>query len=121
MDKKREPMNKNRRGGLRCRASWHMTAKPISTKSTGGETPSVLRGLDQWIRHRLRAMIWKQWKRGKVRFANLRQRHIGTDLAAPTAVSLHGPWRLANSPVLSSALPLVYFDALGIPRLFEVL
>src|SRR5437667_3794062 len=29
------------------------------------ETPSVLRDLDQWIRHRLRATIWKQWKRGK--------------------------------------------------------
>jgi RNA-directed DNA polymerase len=85
------------------------------------ETPSVLRGLDQWIRHRLRAMIWKQWKRGRVRFANLRQRHIGTDLAAQTAGSPHGPWRLANSPALSSALPIVYFDALGIPRLFTVL
>jgi RNA-directed DNA polymerase len=85
------------------------------------ETPSVLRGLDQWIRHRLRAMIWKQWKRGRVRFANLRQRHIGTDLAAQTAGSPHGPWRLANSPALSSALPIVYFDALGIPRLFAVL
>jgi RNA-directed DNA polymerase len=51
----------------------------------------------------------------------LRQRHIGTALAAQTAGSPHGPWRLANSPALSSALPIVYFDALGIPRLFAVL
>jgi RNA-directed DNA polymerase len=83
------------------------------------ETPSVLRKLDQWIRRRLRATIWKQWKRGKVRFAKLRQRNIGTDLAAQTAGSPHGPWRLANSPALASALPTAYFDSLGVPRLFE--
>lgn len=85
------------------------------------ETPSVLRGLDQWVRHRLRAMIWKQWKRGKVRFRNLRQRNIGTDLAAQTASSPHGPWRLANSPALSLAFPIAYFDALGLPRLLDKL
>ena len=33
------------------------------------QTPSVLETLDQWIRRRLRSMIWKQWKRGTVRFA----------------------------------------------------
>jgi RNA-directed DNA polymerase len=85
------------------------------------ETPSVLRGLDQWVRHRLRAMIWKQWKRGQVRFRNLRQRNIDTDLAAQTAGSPHGPWRLANSPALSLAFPIAYFDALGLPRLLDEL
>ena len=85
------------------------------------ETPSVLRDLDQWIRHRLRATIWKQWKRGKVRFAKLRQRNIGTALAAKTAGSSHGPWRLANSKALAYAFPTAYFDALGVPRLFAAL
>jgi RNA-directed DNA polymerase len=81
------------------------------------ETPSVLRGLERWTRHRLRSMVWKQWKRGTVRFAELRKRGVGTDLAAQTAGSAHGPWRLANSPALSLALPNAYFDSLGIPRL----
>lgn len=81
------------------------------------ETPSVLQGLERWIRHRLRSMVWKQWKRGRVRFAELRKRGVGTDLAAQTAGSAHGPWRLANSPALSLALPNAYFDSLGIPRL----
>jgi len=84
------------------------------------QTPSVLRGLDQWIRRRLRSVIWKQWKRGSVRFAQLRQRNIGRDLAAQTAGSPHGPWRTANSPALSLALPIAYFDALGLPRLLAV-
>lgn len=57
------------------------------------QTPSVLHGLDQWIRRRLRSMIWKQRKR-------------------------RASWRLANSPVLSAAFPIAYFDSLGLPRLF---
>ncbi len=81
------------------------------------QTPSVLQGLDQWLRHRLRSVLWKQWKRGSVRFAELRKRGVSHDLAAQTAGSAHGPWRLANSPALSMALPTAYFDSLGIPRL----
>jgi RNA-directed DNA polymerase len=82
------------------------------------ETPSVLKELDQWIRRRLRSMIWKQWKRGRVRFAKLCDRGVGKHLAAQTAGSAHGPWRIANSPALAIALPLTYFDSLGVPRLF---
>ena len=85
------------------------------------QTPSVLERLDHWIRRRLRSVIWKQWKRSRVRVAQLRQRNIGMDLAAQTAGSPHGPWRLANSPALSAALPIAFFDALGLPRLLDVL
>jgi RNA-directed DNA polymerase len=81
------------------------------------QTPSVLEGLEEWIRRRLRSAIWKQWKRGTVRFAELRKRGVGKDLAAQTAGSAHGPWRLAASPALHLALPNAYFDSLGIPRL----
>jgi RNA-directed DNA polymerase len=81
------------------------------------QTPSVLAELDQWLRRRLRSVIWKQWKRGRTRFAELRARGVGRDLAAQTAGSPHGPWRLGHSPALSYALPNTYFDSLGIPRL----
>ncbi len=81
------------------------------------ETPFVLEELERWFRRRLRSAIWKQWKRGSVRFAELRKRGVGKDLAAKAAGSAHGPWRLANSPALSFALPNAYFDSLGIPRL----
>ena len=81
------------------------------------QTPSVLEDLEKWVRRRLRSVIWKQWKRGKVRFAELRKRGVGKDLAAQTAGSAHGPWRLAESPALHFALPNVYFDSLGIPKL----
>jgi hypothetical protein len=60
-------------------------------------------------------VIWKHWKHGRKRFAALHQRGIGRDLAAKTAGSPHGPWRIANSPALAMALPKAYFDSLGIP------
>jgi RNA-directed DNA polymerase len=81
------------------------------------ETPSTLRDLDGWTRRRLRCLLWKQWKRGKVRFKELRSRGIGKDLAAKMAGSAHGPWRLSHSPALSYALPNAFCDSLGLPSL----
>ncbi len=81
------------------------------------ETPSVLRDLDSWIRHRLRSLVWKQWKRGRRRYAELVRRGVPRDLAAQTAGSSHGPWRLAKSPALHIALSTAHFAALGLPRL----
>jgi RNA-directed DNA polymerase len=78
------------------------------------QTPSVLRALDEWIRRRLRAIAWKQWKRGRTRFAELRRRGVGRDLAAQTAGSPHGPWRLAASPALNMALSKLFFRSLGL-------
>jgi RNA-directed DNA polymerase len=81
------------------------------------QTPTVLQGLDKWLRRRLRSVLWKQWKRRRKRFPELRRRGIGRVLAAKTACSAHGPWRLAASPALSYALPNAYFDSLGLPAL----
>jgi RNA-directed DNA polymerase len=78
------------------------------------QTPSVLRTLDAWIRRRMRAIAWKQWKRGRTRFAELRRCGVGRDLAAQTAGSPHGPWRLANSPALAIALPNDFLGSLGL-------
>jgi RNA-directed DNA polymerase len=81
------------------------------------ETPSILVKLDQWIRRRLRRLIWKQWKRGGRRFVELTKRGVGRDLAARTAGSPHGAWHLSNSPALSIALPNEFFASLGVPTL----
>ena len=84
------------------------------------ETPSVLRALDQWTRRRLRSIVWKQWKRGRTRFAELRRRGVGHELAAQTAGSAHGPWRLSCSPALNIALSNDFFlDRLGLASVAE--
>jgi len=81
------------------------------------ETPSVLRALDSWIRRRLRCFIWKQWRRGHNRYLQLRKRGVGEQLAAQTASSAHGAWRISHSPALAIAFPNAYFDSIGLPRL----
>ncbi len=79
------------------------------------QTPSVLRELDQWLRRRLRALVWKQWKHVRNRIAKLLRRGVDRSLAARTAVSPHGPWRLSNSPALNTALPNAFLASLGLP------
>jgi RNA-directed DNA polymerase len=104
-----------------CGRSLAQIAKELSRYLIGWrgyfgfcQTPSVLRTLDGWLRRRLRAIAWKQWKRGGTRFGELRRRGVGRDLAAQTASSPHGPWRLANSPALTIAMPIAFFRALGL-------
>jgi RNA-directed DNA polymerase len=81
------------------------------------QTPSVLHKLDQWIRRRLRAIVWKQWKHGRNRYAELRRRGVGRDLAAQSAGSPHGPWRLSHSPALTIALSNAFLASLGLASL----
>ncbi len=81
------------------------------------QTPSVLQALDQWIRRRLRAVAWKHWKRSKTRYRALRRRGVDHVLAAQTAGSAHGPWRISASPALHIALPNAYLAASGLPSL----
>jgi len=81
------------------------------------QTPTVLRSLEEWLRRRLRSVVWKQWKYARLRFAELSKRGVGKDLAAQTAGSAHGPWRLSNSPALTIALPNAYFASLGLTPL----
>jgi len=79
------------------------------------QTPSVLQRLEAWLRRRLRSVVWKHWKRGRTRFRKLRQRGVSRDLAAQTSGSPHGPWRIAQSPALTTTLPNAYFAGLGLP------
>jgi RNA-directed DNA polymerase len=81
------------------------------------ETPDVLDKLGQWIRRRLRSMVWKQWKQGPTRYRGLRKRGIVAQEAARTAGSSDGPWHLANTPALNIALSNAYFASLGLPEL----
>jgi RNA-directed DNA polymerase len=107
-----------------CGISLAQMVKEIATYLRGWlgyfgdcQTPSVLQRLESWLRRRLRSVVWKQWKRGRTRFKELRKRGVSKDLAAQTAGSAHGPWRIANSPALALALPNAYLDSLGLPAM----
>lgn len=77
--------------------------------------PGVLRELHQWLRRRLRAFAWKQWRNGWNRFRQMARRGVPRRLAAQTAGSVHGPWRIAASPALNIALSNADLAALGLP------
>ena len=80
------------------------------------DTPNLFKELDQWIRHRLRAIHLKHWKRGTTIFRELRARGLSVTGAAKVASNGRRWWR--NSALLiNAAFPLSYFDQLGIPRL----
>jgi RNA-directed DNA polymerase len=81
------------------------------------ETPEVLRSLDGWIRRRLRSYQWKQWKTFRKRRSALVQRGVNQQEARKFAASRKGPWRLSHSKTLDRALPVRYFDRLGLHRL----
>ena len=80
------------------------------------DTPRVFRELDEWIRHRLRALQLKQWKRGVTVFRELRARGLSASAARRVAANARRWWRNSKIP-LHTALPNALFDDLGVPRL----
>jgi RNA-directed DNA polymerase len=78
------------------------------------ETPSTLRNLDSWIRHRLRCVQWKLWKVYKCRKSELMKRGVSEDLAQTTAYSSKGPWSISHTPGVRIALNNKYFASLGL-------
>lgn len=82
------------------------------------ETPTVLRDLEKWLRHKLRCLIWKRWKRGTTRFKHLRALGLTITQARGGAGSgARGPWRMSQTSSINSALSIAYFQALGLPSL----
>jgi RNA-directed DNA polymerase len=80
------------------------------------DTPKVLGELDEWIRHRLRALHLKQWKRGTTIYRELRSRGMSHDSAARVAANGRRWWR-NSAKLIHVALPNRYFDQLQLPRL----
>jgi group II intron reverse transcriptase/maturase len=80
------------------------------------ETPGIFDDLDQWIRHRLRTIQLKQWKRGKTMYRELRRLGV-PEAVARTVAANSRRWTRNARMYLHIALPIAYFDALGVPRL----
>ncbi len=83
------------------------------------ETPEVLMYLTRWVRLRLRAALWRQWKTPRRRRAALLQLGVGPRLASNTAGSGRGAWYLARAKAMSVGLSNAYFKSLGLPSLTE--
>ena len=80
------------------------------------QTPRVFRELEQWMRHRLRAIQLKQWKRGKTIYRELTALGAPVDVARRVAAGSRHWWR-NNGKLINTVLTLKWSDRLGVPRL----
>ena len=82
------------------------------------ETPTVFDDLDEWVRHRLQACLWKQWKRVKTRIRELRNLGLADWAVLPLANARKGYWRVSGGP-LNRALGAAYWQAQGLISLLS--
>ena len=83
-----------------------------------------LQELDAWIRHRLRHIIWRQWKTPRTRFKKLMKLGVDQAKAAKAAWGRDGPWASSAGSAINVAYPNEAFEDLGLinlRRLFECL
>jgi RNA-directed DNA polymerase len=78
------------------------------------EVSRQLTSLDAWIRRRLRAYLWKQWKTRKRRYAELRKRGVRRQLALAAATSSKGCWAMSHVQALDMALSKIFFVNAGL-------
>ena len=75
--------------------------------------------LDKWIRRRLRACIWKQWKKIRTRYRNLVKLGIDNWKAWEYANTRKGHWKISGSPILSKSLHNKYLESIGFVSLTQ--
>lgn len=80
------------------------------------QTPRVFSGLDEWIRHRLRAVQLKHWRRGTTMYRELKAMGASETDARKVAANSSCWWR-NSCMALNRAMPIAYFDRIGLPRL----
>jgi len=80
------------------------------------QTPGIWRTLDEWLRHRLRAIQLKHWKRGTTMYRELRALGAPPGLTRKVAANSRRWWRNSDG-LLKAVLTIAYFDRLGVPRL----
>lgn len=80
------------------------------------QTSRVWQMLDEWLRHRLRAIQLKQWKQGKTMFRELRALGASRTVAQRVAANSRR-WWCNSGKLLNRVLNLAWFDRLGLARL----
>ena len=109
-----------RRSGGRSMAEVIERLKPylLGWKAYFGlaQTPKVWRTLDEWLRHRLRAIQLKHWKRGSTIFRELTRLGAAEPVAKRVAQNACCWWRNSDGDI-KRVLTIAYFDKLGVPRL----
>jgi RNA-directed DNA polymerase len=83
------------------------------------ETRKALEELDGWIRHKLRCILWRQWKRPYTRATNLMKAGLTDERAFRSAFNQRGPWWNSGASHMNRAFPKSFFDRLGLVSLLD--
>ena len=80
------------------------------------QTPKVWRELDEWLRHRLRAIQLRHWKRPSTIYRELKALGAAQNVAKRVAGNSRRWWRNSDG-LIKTVLTIAHFDRLGVPRL----
>jgi len=83
------------------------------------ETRRVLEELDGWLRHKLRCILWRQWKRPYTRARNLMKAGLDEGRAFRSAYNQRGPWWNSGASHMNQAYRKSFFDRLGLVSLLD--
>jgi RNA-directed DNA polymerase len=83
------------------------------------EVRNVFEQLDQWIRRKLRAILWRQWKRNWTRAKEMIRRGLSHEQAWTSATNGRGPWWNAAASHMNRAVPTRYLSQLGLVSLIQ--
>jgi group II intron reverse transcriptase/maturase len=83
------------------------------------EVKSGLEALDGWIRHKLRALLWRHWKRKYTRAKNLMRAGLSEKRAWQSATNGRGPWWNGGASHMNEAYPKSWFDRMGLVSLLN--
>lgn len=81
------------------------------------EVKGTFEGLDEWLRHKLRCLIWRQWKRPYTRAKNLMKLGLDEKRAWKSATNGRGPWWNSRASHMNQAYPVKYFETMGLVSL----
>ena len=84
------------------------------------DVTGVFEELDQWVRRRLRLILWRQWKRPRTRAKELQKRGLDQDRAWSSAYNGRGPWWNAGSSHMNQAVPISTLDQMGLVSLLQL-
>ncbi len=80
-----------------------------------------LEELDGWVRHKLRCVIWRQWKQPSTRARNLMRLGLSEERACKSAFNGRGPWWNSGAPHMNQALPKTLWDRLGLVSILDTI
>jgi RNA-directed DNA polymerase len=83
------------------------------------EAKTSFADVDQWLRRKLRCIMWRQWKRPRTRYRELRRHGLDEARARASASNGRGPWWNAGASHMHAAIPTATLRRLGLLSLLD--